>query len=167
MQMYPRSHEPSRGVGQGQDFSILSALAVTSPRATTFLDLGITDLTSAKVTSAMLLAFSSLPRLPVFTASALDDLETTTSDHGASRSPNAPTDPTPMPSQPASSAAKLFLDSIIPPASHTMPRVRRVTEADLHSVSDDEDDTSAPDGYTRYTPDPSHRGEASKSLARR
>ena len=67
MQMYPLSHEPSRGVGQGQDFSILSTLVVTSPRATTFLDLGITDLTSAKVTSAMLLAFSSLPRLPVFT----------------------------------------------------------------------------------------------------
>ena len=166
MQLYPRSHAPSRGVGQGQDFSILSALAVTSPRATTFLDLGITDLTSAKVTSAMLLAFSSLPRLPVFTASALDDLETTTSDHGASRSPNAPTDPTPMPPQPASSAAKLFLDSIIPPASHTMPRVRRVTEADLHSVFDDEDDTSAPDGYTRYTPDPSHRGEAMRQRLR-
>ena len=35
MQLYPRSHEPSRGVGQGQDFSILSALAVTSPRAST------------------------------------------------------------------------------------------------------------------------------------
>ena len=50
MQLYPRSHEPSRGVGQGQDFSILSALAVTSPLATTFLDLGITALTSAKVT---------------------------------------------------------------------------------------------------------------------
>ena len=106
--MYPHSHEPSRGVGQGQDFSILSALAVTSPRATTFLDLGITDLTSAKVTSAMLLAFSSLPRLPAFTASALDDLETTTSDHGASRSPNAPADPTSMPPQPTRSVAQIF-----------------------------------------------------------
>ena len=49
MQMYPRSHEPSRDVGQGQDFSILSALVVTSPCATTFLDLAITALTSAKV----------------------------------------------------------------------------------------------------------------------
>ena len=124
--------QPSRDVGQGQDFSILSSLAVTSPRATTFLDLGITDLTSAKVTSAMLLAFSSLPLLPAFTAT----------------------------SQPAFSVAQTFLDYIISPVSPTMPRVRRVTEADLHSVSDDEDDTSAPDGYTRYTPDPSHHGEA-------
>ena len=35
MQLYPRSHESSRGVGQGRDFSILSALARTGPRAVT------------------------------------------------------------------------------------------------------------------------------------
>ena len=80
--MYPHSHESSRGVGQGHDFRILSALASTCPRAVTFLDLGITEFTSAKVTSAMLLAFSALPRLPVFTASALDDTETMTTDAG-------------------------------------------------------------------------------------
>ena len=96
-----------------------------------FLDLGSTSLTSAKVASAMLLAFSSLPRLPVFTASAWDDLETTTSDHVVSRSPNAPADPTSMSPQPVGSVAQTFLDSIIPPASPTMPRVRRVTEARL------------------------------------
>ena len=77
--MYPRSHESSRGVEQGHDFSILSALARTSPCATTFLDLGITELTSAKVTAAMLLAFSAMNYSPVFTASALDDEETLTS----------------------------------------------------------------------------------------
>jgi hypothetical protein len=95
MQLYPRSHESSRGVGQGDDFSILSALARTCPRATTFLDLGITKLTSAKVTAAMLLAFSAMNRSPVFTASALDDTETMTSDHGAACSPNAPEAGTP------------------------------------------------------------------------
>ncbi len=127
MQLYPRSHESSRGVGQGRDFSILSALARTGPRAVTFLDLGITEFTSAKVTAAMLLAFSALPRLPVFTASALDDTETLTTDHGAARSPNVP--------------------------------------ADIPSV-DADDDPSAPDGYTRYTPDPSHRGEAMRQRLR-
>ena len=62
--------------------------------------------------------------------------------------------------QPAGGVSQTFLDSIIPSASPTMPRVRPVTEVDLLSVPDDEDDTSTPDGYTRYTLDPSHRGEA-------
>jgi hypothetical protein len=127
MQLYPRSHESPRGVGKGHDFSILSALARTGTRAVTFLDLGITEFTSAKVTAAMLLAFSALPRLPVFTASALDDTETMTTDHGAARSPNVP--------------------------------------EEIPSV-DADDDPSAPDGYTRYTPDPSHRGEAMRQRLR-
>ena len=127
MQLYPRSLESSRGVGQGHDFSILSALARTCPRAVTFLDLGITESTSAKVTAAILLAFSALPRMPVFTASALDDTETKTTDHGTARSPNV---------------------------------------TDVFSAVDDDDDTSAPDGYTRYTPDPSHRGEAMRQRLR-
>ena len=33
-------------------------------------------------------------------------------------------------------------------------------------MPDDEDDTSTPDGYTRYTPDPSHRGEAMRQKLR-
>ena len=127
MQLYPRSHESSRGVGQGHDFSILSALARTCPRAATFHDLGITELTSSKVTAAMLLAFSALPRLPAFTASVLDDTESLTNDHGAARSPNEP---------------------------------------DAFPPLDDDADTSAPDGYTRYTPDPSHRGEAMRQRLR-
>ena len=77
--MYPHSHESSRGVGQGHDFSILSALAGTSPRATTFLDLGITELTFAKVTVSMLLAFSGMNRSSVFTDFDVDDTETMTS----------------------------------------------------------------------------------------
>jgi hypothetical protein len=89
MQLYPLSHESSRGVGQGHDFIILSILTRTSPRATTFLDLGITEFTSAKVTVAMLLAFTDMNRSPVFTTSALDDTETMTSDHGTAHSPNA------------------------------------------------------------------------------
>jgi hypothetical protein len=81
----------------------------------------------------MLLAFSAMNRSPVFTASALDDTETMTSDHGAARSPNAP---------------------------EALPSI------------DDDDAISAPEGYTRYTPDPSlasRRGyatTASQSLAR-
>jgi hypothetical protein len=47
--------------------------------------LGVAELTSEKVTAAMLLAFSALNRSPVFTASALDDTETVNSDYGAAR----------------------------------------------------------------------------------
>ena len=48
-----------------------------------------------------------------------------------------------------------------------LPQARRVTEGDgdpLHSVPDEDDDTSSPEGHTRYTPDPSHRGEAMRRL---
>jgi hypothetical protein len=76
----------------------------------------------------MLLDFSALPRLPVFTASALDDTEIMTTDHGAARSPNV---------------------------------------TDAFPSLDDDDDTSSPDDYTRYTPDPSHRGEAMRQRLRR
>ena len=153
MQLYPRSHEPSRGVGQGHDFSILSSLARSSPRATTFLDLGITELTSEKVTAA---------------ASALDDTETLTSDHGAARSPNTPEAPPSIDLQPppARSVAQTFLDSITSCASKPMLQARRVNEADLHLVANSDDDISPPDGYTRYTPDPSHRGEAMRQRLR-
>ena len=146
MQLYPRSHESSRGVGQGQDFSILSALKLTSPDATTFLDLGIMELTSAKVTAAMLLAFSALSRSNVFTASALDDTETTTCDHGSARSPNALEEPPPidLKPQPARTVAQMFLDSITFSASKPLPQARDVIEEHLHSVSDDDHDTSAP-----------------------
>ena len=120
MQMYPHSHESSRGVGQGYDFSIFSSLARTSPRATTFLDLDITEFTSAKVTAVILLAFSTMNRSPVFTASALDDTETMTSDHGTAHSSNS---------------------------TETLPSI------------DDDDDISALENYTRYTPDPSQHGE--------
>jgi hypothetical protein len=121
MQLYPLSHESSRDVGQGHDFSILSALARTCPHTVTFLDLGITESTSAKVTVVMFLGFSALPRMPVFTSSTLDDTETKTTDHGSARSPNV---------------------------------------SEVFSDVDDDDDTSAPDGYTRYTPHPSHRVKA-------
>ncbi len=67
----------SRVVGQVHDFSFLSALARACPCVVTFLDLGITEFTSVKVTVPMFLAFSFLPRLPVFTATSLDDLSTT------------------------------------------------------------------------------------------
>jgi hypothetical protein len=75
---------------QGHDFIILSALAPTSPCVTTFLDLGITEFTSGKVTVVILLAFTTMNRSPVFTASALDDTETMSFDHGGTRSPTHP-----------------------------------------------------------------------------
>jgi len=103
-----------RGVAEGQDFSIPSALAVRSPHAITFLDLGITELTCVKVTAAMLLAFPALPRSHDFTASTLDDTETMTPDHGAARSPNASEEPPSidLQPQPSRTVAQTFLKSI-------------------------------------------------------
>ncbi len=80
----------SRVVGQVHDFSFLSALGRTCPRVVTFLDLGITEFTCVKVTVPMFLAFSSLPLLPVFTATSLDDTETMTTDHESACSTNVP-----------------------------------------------------------------------------
>ena len=43
LQLYPRSLEPHKGPGQGQDFSLLSALAIQYPSALTLSDIGITE----------------------------------------------------------------------------------------------------------------------------
>ena len=40
IQLYPKSLEPSRGQGQGADLSLLSALQVSHPKATTLRHLG-------------------------------------------------------------------------------------------------------------------------------
>ena len=115
MQLYPHSH----------DFSILSVLTLTCPRDTTFLDLGITELTSPKLTVTMFLAFSSMNRSPVFTTSSLDDEETLTSDHGESRSPNVPEVSPSIDFQTSStrSVPQTFLDSITSSASKPLLHV--------------------------------------------
>ena len=54
LQLYPRSLEPHKGPGQGQDFSLLSALAIQYPSALNLRDIGITERTRAATTSALL-----------------------------------------------------------------------------------------------------------------
>jgi hypothetical protein len=138
MQLYPRSHESSRGVGQGHDsrVSILSALARTCPNTVTFLDLGITELTSAKVTR-LLLCFWLSQRYLVGLSLLL----------------------------PLSMIPKLSLMTTERHAHLTsLQRFRlSTTMMTLPHRTVIPDDTSSPDGYTRYTPDPSHRGGVSES----
>jgi hypothetical protein len=54
LQLYPRSLEPHKGPGQGQDFSLLSTLGIQYPSALTLNDIGITERTRAATTAALL-----------------------------------------------------------------------------------------------------------------
>ena len=54
LQLYPHTLEPHKGPGQGQDFSLLSALAMQYPSALTLRDIGITERTRTAITAALL-----------------------------------------------------------------------------------------------------------------
>ena len=73
IQLYPKSFEPSRGKGQGADFSLLSALKVSHPKATTLRHLGITEHSASRSTAALLLAFSKYTTADTFCAADIDD----------------------------------------------------------------------------------------------
>jgi hypothetical protein len=73
IQLYPKSFEPSRGKGQGADFSLLSALKVSHPKAITLRHLGITEHGASSSTAALLLAFSEYTTADTFCAADIDD----------------------------------------------------------------------------------------------
>ena len=54
LQLYPHSLEPHEGPGQGQDFSLLSALALQHPSALTLHDIVITEGTRTDTTAVLL-----------------------------------------------------------------------------------------------------------------
>ena len=60
MQMYCTSLEPKRGLGQGADFSVLTAIKYTLPHAKSLHDIGVRVMSAADVTRAMLADLNSL-----------------------------------------------------------------------------------------------------------
>jgi len=60
MQMYCTNLEPKRGLGQGADLSILSAIRYTLPQAKSLYDIGVRVMSAADITRAMLADFNSM-----------------------------------------------------------------------------------------------------------
>jgi len=80
MQMYCTSLEPKRGLGQGADLSILTAIKYTIPHAKSLHDIGVRAMSAADVTRAMLADFNSLKGGSVFDATQVDSLCNETSE---------------------------------------------------------------------------------------
>ena len=74
MQMYWTSLEPKRGLGQGADFGILTAIKYTLPQAKSIYDIGVRVMSAADITRAMLSDFDSMKR-GLFDATQVDFLD--------------------------------------------------------------------------------------------
>jgi hypothetical protein len=80
MQMYCTSLEPQRGLGQGADLSILTAIKYTLPQAKSLYDIGVRVMSDADITRAMLADFDSMKGGTVFDATQVDSLDNETSE---------------------------------------------------------------------------------------
>jgi len=60
MQMYCTSLEPKRGLGQGADLSILTAIKCTLPQAKSLNDIGVCVMSAADITRAIMADFDSM-----------------------------------------------------------------------------------------------------------
>jgi len=58
--MYCTSLEPKRGLGQGANLSILTAIKYTLPQAKSLYDIGVRVMSAADITRAMLADFNSM-----------------------------------------------------------------------------------------------------------
>jgi hypothetical protein len=143
LQLYPRSLEPHKGPGQGQDFSLLSALAIQYPSALTLSDIGITERTRAATTAALLQA---LPTCHKTTGSSTDTAPV--SDHARFCPPHWVLRNGMIMYCSASVCCEqtLLHLSFHVCQRHPLYRMRMMIPALLV--------------YSRYTQDPSHRGEA-------
>jgi hypothetical protein len=143
LQLYPHRLEPHKGPGQGKDFSLLSALALQYPSALTLRDIGITERTRAATTVALLQTLPACPHPPVVPAdkarvSAIDRILTTVQGH------------------------KKWNDDVLL-SEHLLRADSAPFESPCLSPlfdAPDSDDDTGPFGYSRFTLDPSHRGEA-------
>ena len=142
LQLNPWSLEPHKGPGQGQDFSLLSTLAIQYPSALTLSDIGITERTRAATTAALLQA---LPTCHKTTGSSTD------------------TAPVSDPARvlPAALGHKKWNDNVL-----LYERLLRADSAPFElpclsttSTVPDENNDTGPPGYSRFSQDPSHRGE--------
>jgi hypothetical protein len=149
LQLYPRSLEPQKGPGQGQDFSLLSALAIQYPSVLTLSDIGITERTRT-----------------VTTVDLLQELPTchkTTGLKGSSTDTSPVSDPARV--LPVALGPKKWNDNVLfcefllraDYAPFELPCLSTTS-----TVPDENDDTGPPD-YSRYTQDPSHRGDGPRA----
>jgi len=69
MQMYCTSLEPKRGLGQGADLSVLTAITHTLPHAKSLHDIRVHKLSATAVSRAMIADFNSLQAELIFDAS--------------------------------------------------------------------------------------------------
>ena len=75
MQMYCTSLEPKRGLGQGADLSILTAINHTLSQAKSLYDIGVRVMSDADITKAMFADFNSMKGGSVFVATQVDSLD--------------------------------------------------------------------------------------------
>jgi len=80
MQMYCTSLEPKRGLGQGADLSILTAIKYTLPQAKSLYDIRVHVMSAADITRAMLADFDSMTGRSVFDTTQVDSLDNQTSE---------------------------------------------------------------------------------------
>jgi len=80
IQMYCTSLEPKRGLGQGADLSILTAIKYTPPQAKSLYDIGVRVMSAADIKRAMLADFNSMKGGSVFDATQVDSLDNETSE---------------------------------------------------------------------------------------
>jgi len=80
MKMYCTSLEPKRGLGQGADLSILTAIKYTLPQAKSLHDIGVRVMSAVDTTRAMLADFNSMKGGFVFDATQVDSLVNETSE---------------------------------------------------------------------------------------
>jgi len=78
--MYFTSLEPKRGLGQGADLSILTAIKYTLPQAKSPYDTGVRVMSDANITRAMLADFDSMKGKTIFDATQVDSLDNETSE---------------------------------------------------------------------------------------
>jgi hypothetical protein len=147
VQLYSRSVEPHKGPGQGQDFNLLSALAIQYPSALTLRDIGITERTRAATTTALLHGF---PTCQHNEGSSADTTHVSVPDRVL----------------PAVLGHKKWNDDVL-----ICERLLLADSAPLElpclppsSVVPDSEDDTGPLGYSRFTQDPSYRGEAMRHV---
>jgi len=80
-QIYCTSLEPNRGLGQGADLSVLTAIKHTRPHAKSLRDIAVRKLYATDVTRAMIADFNSLQVGLIFDASHVTPGVNETSKH--------------------------------------------------------------------------------------
>jgi len=78
MQMYCTSLESKRGLGQGADLSILTAIKYTVPQAKSPYDIGVRVMSAADITRAMLTDFDSMKGGSILDATQVNSLDNET-----------------------------------------------------------------------------------------